>query len=168
MGSAQISTPYTLRNHRPGDIGWIIHRHGVLYNKEYDWDERFEALVAGVASDFIKNYDPQVERCWIAERYGEFLGSIMLVKDASKEDVAKTRLSLVEPTARGLGLGRALVRQCIQFAREVGYSRIGLWTQSSLVSARHIYAGEGFVHVESEDHDSFGIKLTGELWELQL
>lgn len=170
MGSASTTTPaYVLRNHRPGDIGWIVHRHGVLYDKEYGWGGRFEGLVAGIAGDFIKNFDPKSERCWIAERDGEFLGCVMLVKDVTPvKNAAKIRLLLVEPAARGLGLGRALVRQCTQFAREVGYSHVGLWTQSTLVSARHIYGSEGFVHVASEEHDSFGIKMTGELWELEL
>ncbi|KAJ5712642.1 acyl-CoA N-acyltransferase [Penicillium malachiteum] len=171
MGSTTPTSDssYTLRNHRSGDIGWIIHRHGILYSQEYGWDERFEGLVASIAGDFIKNYDPQVERCWIAERDNTFLGSIMLVKDASSnENAAKIRLLLVEPSARGLGLGRALVRQCVEFAREAGYSYVRLWTQSELVSARRIYGREGFVHVASEDHASFGVKMVGEIWELKL
>ncbi|KAJ5760261.1 acyl-CoA N-acyltransferase [Penicillium odoratum] len=170
MGSAApISPAYVFRTHRPGDMGWIIHRHGVLYNQEFGWGERFEGVVAGIAGDFLKNFDPQSERCWIAEQDGKFLGCIMLVKDLSAaKNAAKIRLFLVEPSARGLGLGRALVRQCTQFAREVGYSHIGLWTQSELVSARHIYGSEGFVHLASEEHASFGIKMVGELWELQL
>ncbi|KAJ5953333.1 acyl-CoA N-acyltransferase [Penicillium verhagenii] len=169
MGSTSTNPGYILRNHRPGDIGWIIHRHGVLYNQEYGWGERFEGIVAGIAADFIKNFDPRAERCWIAEREGEFLGCVMLVKDdSSAKNAAKIRLLLVEPSARGLGLGRALVRQCTEFAREVGYSHVGLWTQSTLVRARHIYGSEGFVHVKTEEHSSFGIKLEGELWELEL
>lgn len=161
--------PFALRNQRPGDIGWIIHRHGVLYHEEYGWDERFEALVAGIAADFMNNFDPTSERCWIAERDGQFLGCIMLVKNrSSPENAAKLRLLLVEPSARGLGVGRALVRQSTTFAREVGYSKIVLWTQSSLTPARRLYKGEGYEHVHSEEHETFGAKLVGELWELQL
>ena len=171
MGSVTPTSnpPFTLRNHRPGDIGWIVHRHGVLYHEEYGWAEQFEGLVAQIAGDFIKNYDPKLERCWIAESEGKFLGSIMLVKDSSSsKNAAKIRLLLVEPSARGMGIGRALVQQCKQFAREVGYSHIGLWTQSTLVSARRIYKSEGFEFVATEMHNSFGLELEGELWELQL
>ena len=160
---------YILRNHRPGDIGWIIHRHGVLYNQEYGWDERFESLVASICSDFINSYDPKLERCWIAEHDGEFLGSVMLVKDASSDNnVAKLRLLLVEPSSRGLGLGQALIQRCTQFARDVGYARIILWTNSVLISARRLYEREGYKLVKSEEHDTIGIKLVGEFWELRL
>ena len=170
MGSVAAANPsYILRNHRSGDMGWIVYRHGVLYHNEFGWNERFEALVARVTADFIDNYDPETERCWIAERNGEFLGCVMLVKDREAEDnAAKLRLLLVEPSARGLGLGRALIQQCTKFARDVGYSRIRLWTNSVLDSARYLYAKEGYKLVKAEDHELLGFKLTGENWELVL
>lgn len=170
MGDTELPTnrPFVLRPHRPGDIGYITHRHGVLYHEEFGWGERFEALVARISADFIDQLDPTSERCWIAERDGKFLGCIMLVKDRTQQNTAKLRLLLVEPSARGLGVGRGLVRQCTEFAREVGYEKIVLWTQSTLVTARRIYKNEGYRHVHSEEHDSFGVKLMGELWEMKL
>ncbi|KAJ5742500.1 GNAT family N-acetyltransferase [Penicillium nucicola] len=162
-------TPYILRTHRPGDMGWIVHRHGALYTTEYGWNERFEALVARVTVDFLDNYDPKSDRCWIAERDSNIIGSIMLVKDrSSKDNAAKLRLLLVEPTARGLGLGQDLVRQCTNFAREVGYSRIHLWTNSVLLSARRLYEKEGYKLKTSEEDETLGAKLTSEIWELML
>ncbi|KAE8376697.1 acyl-CoA N-acyltransferase [Aspergillus bertholletiae] len=178
--AAAEKAPYILRTHRPGDMGWIIHRHGALYHAEYGWNERFEALVARITADFIDHYDPKTERCWIAERKdGAFLGCVMLVKDREEnseskepgegtENVAKLRLLLVEPSARGLGLGRALIRQCTTFARDVGYSRIRLWTNSVLASARYLYGDEGYRLVNAEEHELLGFKLTGENWELVL
>ncbi|KAJ5690667.1 acyl-CoA N-acyltransferase [Penicillium macrosclerotiorum] len=170
MGSAnQISDPpFILRTHQPGDIGWIIHRHGLLYYKEFGWDERFEALVAGIAADFINQYDPDLERCWVAEKAGEFLGCVMIVKHSSKESTAKLRLLLVEPSARGLGVGRALVQQCEAFAREAGYKRIELWTNKILTSARRLYTSEGYKCISEEEHSTFGIKSTGETWVREL
>ncbi|KAJ5894723.1 acyl-CoA N-acyltransferase [Penicillium taxi] len=147
MGSIPPTKPYIIRTHRPGDIGWIIHRLSVLYDQErIRLGTRFEGLVAEIAANFIEDYEPEVERCWVAERDdGHILGSIMLVQDrTSKSNAAKIRLLLVEPTARGLGLGRTLVKTATSFARKVGYARVGLWTQSTLTSARHIYASEGF------------------------
>jgi GNAT superfamily N-acetyltransferase len=170
MGSADQTSgrEFVLRTHRPGDIGWIIHRHGVLYNQEYGWDERFEALVAGIAAEFINQYDPQSERCLIAEKDGNPLGCVMLVKERSGQNTAKLRLLLVEPSARGLGVARALVRQCRTFAEEVGYERIVLWTNQVLLPARRLYTSEGYRCVQEEEHETFGIKLVGESWELSL
>ena len=164
--SAQEPRPVRLREHRAGDMGWIVYRHGALYAKEYGYDERFEAIVARVVSDFLKTHDPQRERCWIAERDGEILGSVMLVKKTAT--IAKLRLLYLEPEVRGQGLGRRLVDECIAFAREAGYRRVTLWTQSSLTAARHIYESTGFRLVESKAHQDFGPREAAEIWELRL
>jgi DNA-binding MarR family transcriptional regulator/GNAT superfamily N-acetyltransferase len=159
-------TPYLLRPHQPGDMGWVIHRHGVLYAQEYHWDERFEALVAGIAAKFIENFDPQRERCWIAEKDGEIAGSVFLVKESST--VAKLRLLLVEPKARGLGIGGRLVSECERFARQAGYRKIKLWTNSVLKAARHIYQKAGYRLIHEEPLESFGHHSIAETWELKL
>jgi DNA-binding MarR family transcriptional regulator/N-acetylglutamate synthase-like GNAT family acetyltransferase len=157
---------YLLRPHQPGDMGWVVHRHGVLYAQEYGYDETFEALVAEIVAKFIQHYDAKRERCWVAEREGEIAGSVFLV--AESKTVAKLRLLLVEPSARGLGIGARLVAECVQFARRAGYKKIVLWTQSELDAARHLYKKAGFHVIEKKHHHSFGKDLTAETWEVAL
>ena len=156
----------TLRPHRIGDIGWVARRQGQLYAQEYGWNEEFEAFVAEIGAHFIRNYDPEWERCWIAERDGAIVGSIFLVRE--HEDVAKLRMLYVEPTARRLGIGRRLVQEAIGFARQRGYRKVVLWTNDILVSARRIYQAAGFRLVQEETHHSFGKDLVGQYWELTL
>ncbi len=158
--------PYLLRSHRVGDMGWVTSRQGIAYAEDYGWDISYEALVAEICAQFVKNYDPVREHCWIAEIGGEPVGSVFLVKASDK--IAKLRLLAVEKKARGLGLGRALVEQCIRTAREKGYVKMTLWTQSCLLAARGIYTQAGFLKVTEEKHHSFGVDLVGETWELEL
>ncbi len=157
---------YILRPHQPGDMGWVVYRHGVLYAQQYGYDEHFEALVAEIAAKFIQNLDTKRERCWIAEKDGEIVGSVFLVKHT--KTVAKLRLLLVEPSARGLGIGKRLVEECVRFARQAGYRQITLWTQSSLLAARGIYEKSGFHLVGQKKHHSWGHDLVAETWELVL
>jgi len=154
-----------LRTHEPGDIGWVIHRHGVLYAREYGWGGLFEALVAEVCVKFLREFDPARERCWIAEKDGARVGSVMLVKTAAPE-TSQLRLLLVEPEARGLGIAQLLVEECIQFARASGYRRMMLWTQAELAAAQHIYEKAGFRMTAESTHAEFGVPLLGGTWEL--
>jgi DNA-binding MarR family transcriptional regulator/GNAT superfamily N-acetyltransferase len=166
QGRKPAAPSYMLRSHQPGDIGWIIHRHGVLYGEEYGLDQTFEALVARIAAGFIENFDAARERCWLAERDGAIVGSVLLVKES--DEVGKLRLLYVEPAARGLGIGSRLVSECIRFARQARYRKITLWTNDVLVSARRIYQAAGFHLVSEEPHRSFGRDLVGQFWELPL
>ena len=172
--AAAPGAAYQLRAHRPGDIGWVISRHGALYADEFTWDARFEAMVARIAADFIDRFDAQREACWIAERDGINVGSVFLVQARDEatqqpvEGVAQLRMLLVEPAARGLGLGKRLVGECERFARHAGYRKIVLWTNASLLAARGIYRAAGYTLVNSKPHNSFGHALVGETWERAL
>jgi DNA-binding MarR family transcriptional regulator len=159
-------TPYLLRPNQPGDMGWVVHRQGVLYAQECGYDETFEALAAEIVAKFIQHYDAKRERCWIAERDCEIVGSVFLV--ARSKTVARLRLLYVEPAARGLGIGARLVSECVRFARQAGYKKVKLWTQSELDAARHIYKKAGFHVVEKTRHHSFSKDLVAETWELVL
>jgi DNA-binding MarR family transcriptional regulator/N-acetylglutamate synthase-like GNAT family acetyltransferase len=166
LGQPAEASPVVLREHRPGDMGWVVQRHGGLYASEYGFDEHFEALVASIVAKFIEHQDPARERCWIAERGGDRLGCVFLVRASRR--IAKLRLFLVEPDARGLGIGTHLVDELIGFARSAGYRKIRLWTQSNLLAARHVYATAGFVNTAQEPHHSFSRDLVAETWELRL
>jgi DNA-binding MarR family transcriptional regulator/N-acetylglutamate synthase-like GNAT family acetyltransferase len=162
------SPPYVLRPPRSGDMGWVVQSEALFYAEEYGFDTFFEALVARIVADFVTNFNPKRERCWIAELAGRLVGHVFLVQHPEREDTAKLRLLLVEPSARGKGLGAALVNECIRFARACGYRTITLWTQSILTAAHRIYAGAGFLLVEEEAHHSFGQDLIGQTWEMDL
>ncbi len=158
--------PYIIRPPRPGDYGWVVERHGAIYAREYGWDQRFEGLVAEIVAKFIAAYDSQREHCWIAEREGERVGCVFLVRQS--DQVARLRLLLVEPSARSLGIGKQLVTECIQSARGAGYQSLTLWTNDNLHSARRIYQAAGFTLTREEPHNSFGKDLVGQTWELAL
>jgi DNA-binding MarR family transcriptional regulator/GNAT superfamily N-acetyltransferase len=169
-GTAELKPPavggYVLRAPVPGDFGWIVKRHAELYAEEYQWTAPFEGVCAQIVADFVNNYDAKRERCWIAEMDGENVGTVMLVKDAAS--VARIRLLLVDPKARGLGLGAKLTDECIRFARQAGYKKVTLWTHSVLTAARHIYQNAGFTLTSSEKRKSFGQHVVSEYWDLEL
>jgi DNA-binding MarR family transcriptional regulator/N-acetylglutamate synthase-like GNAT family acetyltransferase len=166
-GDAEGAAPYRLRAHQPGDMGWVIHRHGAIYAREWGYNAEFEALVARICADFLDHFEPAGERCWIAERHGAIVGSVFVVRKS--KTVAKLRLLLVEPEARGLGLGRRLIDECIRFARQAGYRRLTLWTQSDLAAARRLYQQAGFRCVHTEPNPNFGrADLVAETWDLTL
>lgn len=165
-GTTPAAVPYIIRPPHAGDFGWVIERHGAVYAREYGWNQDFEGLVAEIVARFIAGFDPTRERCWIAEREGRRVGSTFLVKDSA--EVAKLRLLFVEPEARGLGIGKRLVTECIRFARHAGYRKLTLWTNDVLFAARHIYQSAGFKLVNEEPHHSFGQDLVSQVWELDL
>jgi DNA-binding MarR family transcriptional regulator/N-acetylglutamate synthase-like GNAT family acetyltransferase len=158
--------PYILRPPQPGDMGWVVGRHGALYAEEYGYDRRFEGLVASIVGAFVERFDPDRERCWIAEKDGENVGSVFLVRKSAQ--VAKLRLLIVEPSARGLGIGSRLVAECVRFARQAGYRTITLWTHGHLRAARHLYREAGFRLVRKQPAHSFGLDLVDEIWELKI
>ena len=163
---AQERPAVIIRPLLPGDLGWVVSRHGALYAQEYHWDISFEGFVAQIAADYLKNLDPQKENGWIAEVNSENAGCVFLVKKS--DEVAKLRMLLVEPGARGLGIGKRLVQECIRFARQCGYRKMTLWTQSFLLAARHIYQQAGFRLTESAANHEFGQDLISETWDLDL
>ena len=166
--TATVAPPYLLRPHRPGDMGWVVSRNGALYADEYQWDMTFEALVARITADFIDHFDPVREYCWIAERDEVNVGCVFVVRHPEREGVAKLRMLLVEPSARGLGIGKKLVDECTRFARRSGYHTISLWTNDILIGARRLYQAAGYRLVSEDRHHSFGHDLVGQYWELTL
>ncbi len=163
---AEQARAVLLREHRPGDIGWVIQQHGEIYAREYGWNAEFEALVASIGAEFLKNFDPAWERCWIAELDGEQVGSVFVVRKS--QTVAQLRMLILSSGARGLGLGAQLTDECLAFARSKGYRKMVLWTHSILTAAREIYRQRGFVLVNSEPYSAFGHELCSETWELVL
>jgi GNAT superfamily N-acetyltransferase len=159
---------YVLRPHRVGDMGWVVYSEALGYAEQFGWDAGFEALAAKIVGEFVMNFDAGRERCWVAEMNGQNVGHVFLVKHPTEPDTAKLRLLFVEPSARGMGLGDALVKECLRFARSVGYRKVVLWTQSILTAAHRIYQRAGFRLVQEEPHHSFGHDLIGQEWELEL
>jgi DNA-binding MarR family transcriptional regulator/GNAT superfamily N-acetyltransferase len=168
ISGAERGAPIVLRPHRPGDMGWVVYREAAVYAEEYGFNSEFESLISRIAADFLAGFDPARERCWMAEADRQPAGHVFLVKHPSEPDTAKLRLLMVERHARGKGLGQTLVNECIRFARETGYRKITLWTQSILLAAQHIYRTAGFQLVNEEPHHSFGKDLIGQTWELLL
>lgn len=166
LGGDEPAAPFILRLPDPGDYGWVVQRHGAIYAAEYGWNEEFEALVAEIVARFIRTFDPRRERCWIAERNGQNAGCVFVVKRSSR--VAQLRCLLVEPSARGHGIGERLVQECIHFARDRGYRKMMLWTNSVLHAARRIYQKFGFQLVAEEPRHIFGHDLVSQNWELTL
>ena len=164
----QSQRPFILRPHRVGDMGWVVYSEGLGYAQQYGWDEKFEALVARIVTEFVTDFDPNRERCWIAEMNGRSVGHVFLVKHPSQPETARLRLLFVEPCARGMGLGNTLVKECLTFARTAGYRKVVLWTQSILIAAHRIYERAGFKLVKQGPHHSFGHDLVGQEWELEL
>lgn len=164
--SARKNASFVLRQPHPGEMGWIVSRHGALYAEKERYNEEFEGVVAQVVAGFLRHHDAKKERCWIVEKDGEPVGSVMLVRKSAR--VAKLRLLLVEPSARGLGIGSALIQECIAFARSAGYRKITLWTHQNLRAARRLYRQAGFRLVSAARNPSFGRKLVDEIWELEL
>lgn len=166
MSEAVETERVVLRQHRPGDMGWITEQHALIYGSEYGWGVGIEAVTARICADFLEHLDPRRERCWVAEKDGRRVGSVFLVKE--DEATARLRLLLLTPDARGLGLGRRLVEECVRFAREAGYREIVLWTHAVLTAARAIYAKAGFELTETWTHDEFGKPEVSETWRLTL
>ncbi|NIC04838.1 bifunctional helix-turn-helix transcriptional regulator/GNAT family N-acetyltransferase [Billgrantia bachuensis] len=163
---SEVDSSYLLRDPQPGDMGWIVHRQAVLYAQEYGWNTEYEALIAEIVAKYLRDFDPRWERCWIAEKHGRIVGSVFVVRE---DDVtAKLRLLYVDPCARGLGIGGRLVDECLRFARQIGYEKMVLWTNSVLTGARRIYERAGFELVEEAPHHSFGKDLIGQVWSREL
>ncbi len=161
-----MSETISIRDHRPGDVGWVISRHGSIYAEEFGWDATFEAMVADIGAQFIRNFQPEWEHCWIAEMDGRQVGSVFVVRQSA--EVAQLRMLIIDPSARGHRLGERLVDACITFARSKGYRTLTLWTNDCLHAARRIYEKAGFVLVDEEPHHSFGVDLVGQNWDLKL